>query len=92
MAQDTFRAFAHEDRRRILSKLLSLGPLTVTELMDLTNVNSQPMLSKHLKVMRDSGLVTARKDGRNTLYTAQASALETMVRAMQEMINSGQED
>jgi DNA-binding transcriptional ArsR family regulator len=36
---------------------------------------SQPLVSKHLRVLRDAGLVTARTDGRRRLYRVQPAPL-----------------
>jgi len=38
----------------------------------------QPSASKHLQVLRDVGLVTARRDGRRTLYRTNADTLRTI--------------
>ena len=38
----------------------------------------QPSVSKHLRVLKDVGLVTARRDGRNMLYRTEAEALRPL--------------
>ena len=39
---------------------------------------AQPSVSKHLKVLRDVGLVDARRDGRQVLYRTNAEALRPL--------------
>jgi DNA-binding transcriptional ArsR family regulator len=62
----TFEALAEESRRRILD-LLSLQERPVGELVDLTGL-SQPAVSKHLKVLRQAGLVESRSDAQRRIY------------------------
>jgi DNA-binding transcriptional ArsR family regulator len=40
---------------------------------------SRPAVSQHLRVLREAGLVTVRKDGTRRLYTAHPSALAEVV-------------
>jgi DNA-binding transcriptional ArsR family regulator len=53
--------------RRELVALLARGELAAGELADRFPV-SRPAISRHLRVLRDAGLVTARADGRRRLY------------------------
>ncbi|MGH9217827.1 MAG: ArsR/SmtB family transcription factor, partial [Vicinamibacterales bacterium] len=39
---------------------------------------NQPSVSKHLQVLREVGLVTARRDGRNVMYRTDAEGLRTV--------------
>ena len=68
-----FAVVADPSRRRILDLLLG-GPRAVGELVDRLQI-SQPLTSKHLRVLRDAGLVQARKDGRRRLYELRAEPL-----------------
>jgi DNA-binding transcriptional ArsR family regulator len=54
--------------RILILYLLDDGPRYVTELADMLEV-SQPTVSRHLKVLRDRGLVTATREG-NTVHYA----------------------
>ena len=38
----------------------------------------QPSVSKHLRVLKDVGLVAVRRDGRNRLYRTEAEALRPL--------------
>jgi DNA-binding transcriptional ArsR family regulator len=61
-----FTVLAEPTRRQILD-LLRDGERPVGELVDLLG-SSQPLVSKHLKVLRDAGLVEARPQAQRRLY------------------------
>lgn len=61
-----FDVLAEPARRRILDLLLE-HPRVVGELADLLGL-SQPGTSKHLKVLREAGLVRVRPDGQRRWY------------------------
>ena len=70
---DTFNAIA-EPRRREILVLLRFGERPVTELArDLAM--SQPQASKHLRVLREVGLVRVRGAGKQRLYGLDARGL-----------------
>lgn len=78
--EEQFAALAHPLRQSILGELQS-GPSTVG---DLTNAldTSQPVMSQHLKVLREAGLVVATPRGASRLYqieTAQLKALRNFL-------------
>ncbi|MCB9764207.1 MAG: winged helix-turn-helix transcriptional regulator [Alphaproteobacteria bacterium] len=54
--------------RRDILRELRAGPRSVQDLADRFPV-SRPAISRHLRVLRDAGLVDARPDGNRTLYT-----------------------
>ena len=62
----TFEALAEPLRRRILD-LLRERPRVVGELVELLDM-SQPGISKHLRVLREVGLVHARQDAQRHWY------------------------
>jgi DNA-binding transcriptional ArsR family regulator len=64
---DVFPVIAERNRRRILEALRP-GDQSVGELVDTLGV-SQPTVSKHLKVLREAGLVTTRADGQRRYYS-----------------------
>lgn len=71
---DVFNAIAEPQRREILLLLLRLGERPVTELaQDLWM--SQPQASKHLRVLREVGLVRVRESGKQRLYGLDARGL-----------------
>jgi DNA-binding transcriptional ArsR family regulator len=62
----TFEVLAEPARRRILD-LLREQPRAVGELVDAVGL-SQPGTSKHLRVLRDAGLVDVSKDAQRRVY------------------------
>ena len=73
---DPFNAIA-EPRRRHILELIAGEERSVTEIADALELE-QPSVSKHLQVLRNVGLVTARRDGRRTLYRTNAETLRTI--------------
>ena len=69
-----FRAVADPTRRSILVRLQQ-HELTVLELCEPFRI-SQPSLSKHLAVLRRSGLIVARRSGRHRYYRLDRKPLE----------------
>jgi DNA-binding transcriptional ArsR family regulator len=61
-----FEVVAEPHRRRIL-ELLRVGERPVGDLVDELAL-SQPSVSKHLRVLRDAGLVDVRHDAQRRLY------------------------
>lgn len=70
---DAFNAVA-EPRRREIVDLLAAGERSVGELVAGLGL-AQPQVSKHLRVLREVGLVDVRDDGRRRLYRLNAAAL-----------------
>jgi DNA-binding transcriptional ArsR family regulator len=73
---DAFNAVA-EPRRRDILNLLALDERSVSEIVDALEIE-QPSVSKHLRVLSDVGLVTARRDGRRVLYRTNADGLKPL--------------
>jgi DNA-binding transcriptional ArsR family regulator len=68
-----YAALAEPSRRQILD-LLRDGERSVGELVAQLDL-SQPGVSKHLKVLRDAGLVAVRPEGRRRWYDLRAQPL-----------------
>lgn len=62
----SFAAIVEPNRRRILD-VLRAGEAPVGELVTQLGI-SQPAVSKHLRVLRDAGLVQSRSDAQRRLY------------------------
>ncbi len=75
---DTFAAIADPTRRLILEALLANPGQPVGQLVELTKVG-QPTVSKHLKTLRDAGLVSVKTVGQNRFYSADSKPLEAVV-------------
>ncbi len=73
---DAFNAVAEPKRRQILD-LLAGGERPVNDLVDALGMG-QPQVSKHLRVLREVGLVDVRDEGRRRLYTLNAGRLKAI--------------
>lgn len=73
---DVFNAVAEPRRREILT-LLVVKELQVGEIVTILRLD-QPSVSKHLRVLRDVGLVQSRRNGRNKLYRTNAQAIRPL--------------
>lgn len=73
---DGFNAIA-EPRRREILKFLALQERPVGDIVDALGLE-QPSISKHLRVLRDVGLVSVRRDGRQKLYRTNAEAIRPL--------------
>jgi DNA-binding transcriptional ArsR family regulator len=67
-------------RRRIL-ELLSAGELASGDIVTVVQREfaiSQPAVSQHLKVLRDSGFATVRADAQRRIYAMEAAPLQAV--------------
>ena len=71
---DAFNAVA-EPRRRQIVDVLARGERPVNDLVAQLGV-AQPQVSKHLRVLREVGVVEVRGDGRRRLYRLNGQALK----------------
>ena len=71
-----FEVLAEPNRRRILDLLLAREQ-PVGDLVRELSV-SQPAVSKHLRVLRDAGLVDVRTDGQRRVYRVRAEPLNAI--------------
>lgn len=77
--QDTlFRTLADPTRRALFERLCREGEKTVGALTAQAGV-SQPVVSKHLGLLKQAGLVRDRHEGRQTHYSAQLGALAPLI-------------
>src|ERR671918_1412232 len=73
-----FRTLADPTRRAIFERLCRDGEQTVGALTARAGV-SQPAVSKHLRVLKQAGLVRDRHAGRQTHYSARPGALAPLI-------------
>lgn len=74
---DGFEVVADARRRRIL-ELLASEELTAGEITAVVRREfsvSQPAVSQHLRVLRDAGFITDRRDGARRIYRLEPTAL-----------------
>ena len=69
-----FKAFCDENRVRIL-ELLKDGEKCACKLLEEMNI-TQPTLSHHMKILCDSGIVKARKEGKWMHYSISREGVE----------------
>jgi len=73
---DVLGVIAEPTRRRILDAVRS-GERSVTELVDAVGMH-QPGVSRHLKILREAGLVEVRRDAQRRLYRLRAEPLREL--------------
>jgi DNA-binding transcriptional ArsR family regulator len=73
-----FRTLADPTRRAIFERLCREGEKTVGALTARAGI-SQPAVSKHVRVLKEAGLVRDRHEGRQTHYSAQLAALAPLI-------------
>ena len=71
---DAFNAVAEPRRRQILDALAG-GERPVNDLVEALDL-AQPQVSKHLKVLREVGLVDVRDEGRRRIYRLNGQSLK----------------
>ena len=67
------RALA-EENRRVLVEALSHGPATVTQLAQLVSI-ARPGVSRHLRVLREAGVVEFHQDAQRHVYSLRPDSL-----------------
>ena len=76
-SSDVFNAIAESQRRDILV-YLAPHERAVGEIVDWLELG-QPSVSKHLKVLRDVGLVHTRREGKQIFYRTNVEALRPLL-------------
>lgn len=71
---DAFNAVA-EPRRREILEVLSRGEAQVNDVVAALGI-AQPLVSRHLRVLKEVDLVSSRKEGRRRLYRLNGRALK----------------
>jgi DNA-binding transcriptional ArsR family regulator len=71
---DTFVALAHPTRRQIIESLCQ-GDCSFGDLAQQFEM-SRPAVSQHLKVLRETGLVTVRTDAQRRIYSMHAAGFD----------------
>ncbi|MGO8884437.1 MAG: ArsR/SmtB family transcription factor [Streptosporangiaceae bacterium] len=73
---DAFNAVAEPRRRQILDALAA-GERPVNDLVAVLRL-AQPLVSKHLRVLREVGLVEVRDEGRQRMYRLNGAPLQSI--------------
>jgi DNA-binding transcriptional ArsR family regulator len=86
---DIFDVLADGTRRELLTRLeRHAGEVSVTELVTELGI-SQPTVSKHLKVLRDHGLVTVREEGQHRYYRLDRAPLGELADWLDPFLGAG---
>ena len=72
-----FAALGDATRFAIVEKLMSEGELAVGDLLDVGDM-SPPAISRHLKVLRNAGIVERRVDQQRRLYSINARTVQSI--------------
>ena len=83
MPGDPFDALGDPHRRAIV-ELLRTGDRSVRELADELPI-SRPAVSRHLKLLKDAGLVTDRAEGTRRLYRLHDEGIEAVQAYLQQV-------
>jgi ArsR family transcriptional regulator, arsenate/arsenite/antimonite-responsive transcriptional repressor len=84
---EVLRALAHPVRWGILCRLAAEPGICACDFTEFFDV-SQPTISAHLKVLREAGLVTTRRNGTTICYSIAPGHLESLSRLLAEMAAS----
>ena len=77
-AANMLKAIAHPMRIAILSYLEDGKRLTVTEIHELLNIE-QSTTSHHLGILKDKGVLTSKREGKNTFYFLKHQRLSNII-------------
>jgi len=82
-AANMLKAISHPMRLAILGYLGGGNKLSVTEIHRLLNIE-QSTASHHLGILKDKGILTSVRQGKNTLYYVKHKNLSQLVRCISE--------
>jgi len=78
-AQEVLRAYNHQLRQAVIALIKTHNEINVTAIY--TNFNlEQAVVSQHLRILREAGLVKTRRKGKEVLYSVNQSAIDHMVK------------
>jgi DNA-binding transcriptional ArsR family regulator len=83
-AAPLFAALGDETRLRLLSRLSSEGPLSITRLSDGTDITRQA-ITKHLRALAQAGLVRDSPSGRERIWELEPRRLEKARRYLDQI-------
>lgn len=78
IARDAYVAIADPTRRRILDLLHKQRVLAAGDIAGCFSRVSRPNISKHLRVLRDCGVVDVRRQGKAQLYSLRSQPLKQL--------------
>jgi DNA-binding transcriptional ArsR family regulator len=78
---NVMKTLADPTRRAVFERIMSEREVTAGSLVARSRV-SQPAVSQHLRALRDAGLVSERKEGRNIHYRVRREGFEPLLNWM----------
>ncbi|MEW7008294.1 MULTISPECIES: ArsR/SmtB family transcription factor [unclassified Lentilitoribacter] len=76
---NTFSALGDKTRFAVVEQLLNEGELSVNDLQKNTTI-SPPAFSRHLKVLREAGVIQQRIDKQRRIYSVRPAAVQAIHR------------
>jgi len=86
---EVFEAIAQPTRREIL-RLLAAGELSAGAVASRFDV-TQPAISQHLKVLKQTGLISERREGTRRLYSVRPDGLADLHSFLADVLPAGLE-
>lgn len=84
---DFLKIIAEENRLKILCILINSGEQCVYDIWQYLNL-AQNLTSHHLKVLKDAGLITSRKEGLNVFYSINKTPLNKSLKLLEAFLTS----
>ena len=89
MLDNTMKALADPTRREIL-RMLRAGDLTAGDIAGRFDMTAASV-SHHLSVLKDAGLVSVEKNGRNQIYSLQTTVFQEFLQEIATLFGKGAE-
>ncbi len=74
---DTFAALGNATRFAIVERLLKEGELPAGDILDIGNM-SPPAISRHIKVLREAGVISQRIDKQRRIYSVKPEVVQAI--------------
>jgi DNA-binding transcriptional ArsR family regulator len=84
-AANMLKAISHPMRISIINHLSSGQKLTVSELQEKLNIE-QSVASHHLGILKDKGVLSSERDGKNTYYFLKHEKISNIIDCMQNCV------
>jgi ArsR family transcriptional regulator len=84
-ATETLRAIAHPHRLLIVEMLYRKRSMTVTEIYEQLQIE-QAVASHNLRILKDRGVVTVRRDGKNSYYALTDDAYFQIIQVLSTLL------
>ena len=84
MNEEVFRAFSHPCRREII-RMLRRESMSAGEIADCFAI-AQPSVSRHLEVLKRTGVVSVKKKGTQMIYSLELSMVQEMLVYVSELL------